>query len=78
MDIKLCNQYCNNHNNHQGDGYCDDNNNIESCSYDNGDCCGGDNQYCTLCLCLETTQSPGNSTTGLETPPSHINSTTSN
>ena len=36
-----------------GDGYCDDQNNVESCGYDKGDCCGDDVQkdYCTECLC---------------------------
>ena len=36
-----------------GNGYCNDNTNNESCSYDGGDCCGPnvDTQYCTECIC---------------------------
>ena len=36
-----------------GDGYCRDDLNIESCSYDGGDCCGSNvnTQYCTDCIC---------------------------
>ena len=57
----------------QGDGYCDDDNNVENCNYDNGDCCGGvlDPNYCQQCICYNSssnsTQSPtnGNSTTGM-------------
>ena len=39
----------------QGDGYCDDVNNLAECNYDNGDCCG-DNvnmMYCSACECLD-------------------------
>ena len=36
-----------------GDGWCDDENNNESCGFDGGDCCGPnvDTQYCTECIC---------------------------
>ena len=39
----------------QGDGFCDDNNNIASCAFDGGDCCGDnvDTSYCTECQCLD-------------------------
>ena len=39
-----------------GDGYCDDENNQEACSYDNGDCCLAEVQtlYCDICICNET------------------------
>ena len=38
-----------------GDGYCDDINNNQDCSYDDGDCCGSNvnTQYCNICQCLE-------------------------
>ena len=40
-----------------GDGYCDDETNIEGCNFDGGDCCGvnKNTQYCTECLCYEQT-----------------------
>ena len=36
---------------HQGDGYCDDINNIADCDFDEGDCCLNSfiNQYCSEC-----------------------------
>ena len=36
-----------------GDRFCDDINNIESCQFDDGDCCGVSvaNQYCIECKC---------------------------
>merc|ERR1712025_1028835 len=44
----------------KGDGYCDDENNVESCDYDGGDCChtpGKDNPqqfiYCDACECVD-------------------------
>ena len=39
----------------QGDGFCDDENNVASCDYDGGDCCGRRvrKNYCTVCACLE-------------------------
>ena len=42
--------------NWNGDGYCDDGNNIPECKYDLGDCCGKNviTQYCTECLCHES------------------------
>lgn len=46
---------------YQGDGYCDDANNVLACDYDLGDCCGGNIMYCTECLCHNATSS-GNST----------------
>ena len=36
-----------------GDGYCDDLNNTEGCQWDDGDCCGGDTTYCSVCECLD-------------------------
>ena len=35
------------------DGICDDQNNVESCEYDGGDCCGGYIDTCTECICHE-------------------------
>ena len=41
--------------NWHADGYCDDENNYEACSFDGGDCCGSNANmnYCTECQCLE-------------------------
>ena len=38
-----------------GDGYCDDDTNIESCWFDGGDCCNPDaeKEFCVECACLE-------------------------
>ena len=38
-----------------GDGYCDDECNVENHDFDGGDCCGDDVEtwYCTECACLE-------------------------
>ena len=38
-----------------GDGFCDDDNNNEACSWDGGDCCGNDvkTDYCFECKCLD-------------------------
>lgn len=45
----------------QGDGFCDDGNNICGCDWDNGDCCGSSSStqyaYCKECRC----QDPDNS-----------------
>ena len=40
---------------YQGDGFCDDENNVPECSYDGGDCCGPlvQTQYCSFCICYE-------------------------
>ena len=48
-----------------GDGFCDDSNNIIECNYDGGDCCGSDVNiaYCQQCLCLS------NSSTTPSVPP---------
>ena len=37
------------------DGYCADENNIEACNYDGGDCCGEkvNKQWCKQCECLD-------------------------
>ena len=45
-----------------GDGICDDLNNIFECNFDGGDCCGSNviTDYCSDCLCLSTTNSTGN------------------
>ena len=39
----------------QGDGRCDDINNIEICKFDGGDCCGSnvDKSFCIQCECKE-------------------------
>ena len=41
--------------NYIGDGYCDDENNNEGCTFDGGDCCLDvvNADYCTECLCYE-------------------------
>ena len=41
--------------NWKGDGFCDDMNNVASCDYDGGDCCGNnvDTTYCDDCECLD-------------------------
>ena len=36
-----------------GNGYCDDANNNEACTWDGGDCCGGIISFCTVCGCLD-------------------------
>ena len=38
-----------------GDGYCDDECNVENHDFDGGDCCGDDVEtwFCTECACLE-------------------------
>ena len=48
-----------------GDGYCDDENNNESCGYDGGDCCGEDvnTSYCSACICYDSTFSSTTTTT---------------
>ena len=40
-----------------GDGFCDDKNNNAGCSWDDGDCCGAENNYdyCSDCECLNCT-----------------------
>merc|ERR1712048_776498 len=39
---------------HKGDGYCDDSNNVASCEFDGGDCCGSvKKNYCTECACKD-------------------------
>ena len=37
------------------DGYCDDDNNIQECNFDGGDCCLEEvlEDYCSICACLE-------------------------
>ena len=57
----------------KGDGYCDDMNNVASCDYDGGDCCGDnvDTSYCTQCLCLDpafSTSSTSNTPTTSTNP----------
>ena len=44
----------------KGDGFCDDNNNIEGCDWDNGDCCGSSNnyKYCAACGCNDCNYVP--------------------
>ena len=41
--------------NWKGDGWCDDENNVESCDWDGGDCCGDNvvTTYCEACECLD-------------------------
>lgn len=40
-----------------GDGFCDDENNVESCNFDQGDCCEKKHQnwnfFCNQCLCRD-------------------------
>ena len=40
----------------QGDGYCDDENNMAACDWDGGDCCNNDlpdyDIFCSECQCL--------------------------
>ena len=40
----------------QGDGYCDDENNIAACDWDGGDCCNNNipdyDIFCSVCKCL--------------------------
>ena len=38
---------------YQGDGFCDDENNNNGCTFDGGDCCGDnvDKTYCYECEC---------------------------
>ena len=38
-----------------GDGYCDDENNVEECQWDGGDCCGDyvSTTWCSVCACLD-------------------------
>jgi len=40
----------------KGDKFCDDVNNVASCAFDGGDCCGSnvDKTYCSVCACKET------------------------
>ena len=40
-----------------GDGYCNDETNIEGCDYDGGDCCGSNvvKRSCELCICHNDT-----------------------
>jgi hypothetical protein len=35
-----------------GDGVCDDEANIGKCQFDGGDCCGGAQDFCTVCWCF--------------------------
>ena len=39
----------------QGDGWCDDENNNDGCSFDGGDCCGNNVKtlFCSVCECLD-------------------------
>ena len=39
-----------------GNGYCDDQTNLEACDFDGGDCCGDNvnTDYCTVCICYVT------------------------
>ena len=42
---------------YQGDGFCDDANNVAGCAWDLGDCCdpAADKSFCTDCECLDCT-----------------------
>ena len=46
----------------QGDGRCDDINNIEICKFDGGDCCGShvDKSFCKKCECKEGNNNQNN------------------
>ena len=39
----------------EGDGWCDDENNNDGCSFDGGDCCGNNVKtlFCSVCECLD-------------------------
>ena len=41
----------------KGDKFCDDVNNVASCEFDGGDCCGSNvnKQFCTVCKCKQVT-----------------------
>merc|ERR1712032_1025858 len=45
---------------YKGDGQCDDNNNLKSCDWDGGDCCGVNigTAYCSACKCLNPNYVP--------------------
>ena len=51
--------------NYLEDNYCHDNNNIEECQWDGGDCCGDNvnTQYCSICVCLDPGVGDSESTT---------------
>jgi hypothetical protein len=38
------------------DLYCDEQNNVEECEFDGGDCCNDESDfaYCDICMCFET------------------------
>ncbi len=50
----------------QGDGFCDDVNNVCGCAWDGGDCCDADSKfdYCSSCECLDPDQQPDGDCTG--------------
>ena len=43
------------HPQNNGNGFCDDNNNVPECNYDGGDCCGScvNKEFCSTCACLD-------------------------
>jgi len=44
---------------YKGDGNCDDENNIATCAWDKGDCCGVvKKNYCKICKCLDPGYKP--------------------
>ena len=49
----------------KGDNYCDDENNVESCDWDGGDCCGDNvvSTYCSACECLDPNYATTTTTT---------------
>lgn len=58
-----------------GDGYCDDEANVEECAYDGGDCCDAEANvdYCDICQCYNdeigtTEQSTSETTEGCPQP----------
>ena len=54
----------------QGDGWCDDDNNIPSCDYDKGDCCLDPikTHYCIVCACLREGNEEGGGGTATFSP----------
>jgi len=54
----------------KGDGYCDDDNNVEECEFDGGDCCGTnvDETFCSKCECLEDVGGGGSGEEGCAEP----------
>ena len=62
-----------------GDLHCDDLTNIPQCSFDGGDCCKVDppnNEYCTICQCLDENGIVTTTSTTSEEPDVSVTTTT--